>query len=400
MQWSGGRGRGAPVRLPRRVVRGIRRAPPPRHSSARAHVGDITPVASSIMLVKDLARELVEVRRRDAPVRGARAPSSRVRSFFSNLNRRLVRRLTIPPSVPSQSDRVKEALENFKDAFARAKKESSADGAEAKEVLAAIDEIARVIPADDVCARFARAIAHGESPSPFAPSARDGKYLKPVRPSELRMTCVETAATLLEAGFADDARWRDVFAKAVARGVVDDGGADDVVERDGDAGLRFATVHRAKHHLALARSFAYRRRGAGRLPQALIDAKAGVAYAPDGEKTGAGAGAKARSFFSRRSHILRTRSRGARRSSKTFSPGVRFSPPATLTRSISIPTRLDAFQLLQLTPLNATPTSLRMDKHPRSASSRAPEVFSRPRSSPSRPTFRPATSTRTRRFNG
>jgi len=113
------------------------------------------------MLVKDLARELVEVRRRDAPVRGARAPSSRVRSFFSNLNRRLVRRLTIPPSVPSQSDRVKEALENFKDAFARAKKESSADGAEAKEVLAAIDEIARVIPADDVCARFARAIAHG-----------------------------------------------------------------------------------------------------------------------------------------------------------------------------------------------------------------------------------------------
>ena len=306
----------------------------------------------------------------------------------------------IPPSVPSQSDRVKEALENFKDAFARAKKESSADGAEAKEVLAAIDEIARVIPADDVCARFARAIAHGESPSPFAPSARDGKYLKPVRPSELRMTCAETAATLLEAGFADDARWRDVFAKAVARGVVDDGGADDVVERDGDAGLRFATVHRAKHHLALARSIAYRRRGAGRLPQALIDAKAGVAYAPDGEKTGAGAGAKARSFFSRRSHILRTRSRGARRSSKTFSPGVRFSPPATLTRSISIPTRLDAFQLLQLTPLNATPTSLRMDKHPRSASSRAPEVFSRPRSSPSRPTFRPATSTRTRRFNG
>ena len=65
-----------------------------------------------------------------------------------------------------EAKHVKEALENFKDAFARAKKESSADGAEAKEVLAAIDEIARVIPADDVCARFARAIAREARPKP------------------------------------------------------------------------------------------------------------------------------------------------------------------------------------------------------------------------------------------
>jgi hypothetical protein len=34
--------------------------------------------------------------------------------------------------------------------------------------------------------------------------------------------------------------------------------------------------------------------------------------------------------------------------------------------SLSIPTRRDAFQLFHLTPLNATPTSLLMDKYPQS----------------------------------